>query len=147
MALSLDGMAVLRAIAENRRVFANVSAEAAKYGHTLVVRQLKSKGSGLPTLQAVRAALGRDSFSLVVDAMTDPEVKALVGRFDKYHPDLKTSNAAWRRTHLRALADGKVVPTPKPVRAIKPKARVRKSPPKRELLDLQSMKVTRRRRS
>jgi hypothetical protein len=146
MALSLDGMAVLRAIAENRGVFSGVTSEAAKYGRTLVVKQLKAKGGGLETLQAVRTALGREPFSQIVDAMTDAEVKSFVGRVDRYHPELKTSNAAWRRMHLRALADGKAEPTDKPARVTKAKTRPRKSLAKREFLDLQSMKATRQRR-
>src|SRR5215475_8018918 len=147
MALSLDGMAVLRAIADNRPVFSGVKSEAAKYGRTLVMKQLKAKGSGIETLQAVRTALGRESFSHIVDAMTDAEVKSLVGRVDRYHPEFKTSNSAWRRMHLRALADDKTEPTDKPARATKTKTVRRKSPPKREFLDLGSMKATRQRRS
>jgi hypothetical protein len=147
VALSLDGMAVLRAIGEHRTVFSGVSADAAKYARTLVMKQLKNKGSDLSTLRAVRAALSRDTFSNIIDAMTDAEVKSLVGRFDKYHPDFKTSNATWRRAHLRALADGKAAPSEEPPRATKTKAAPRKRAPKREFLDLQSMRVTRRRRS
>ena len=147
MALSLDGIAVLRAIGEHRTVFSGVSADAAKYARTLVMKQLKSKGSDLSKLRAVRAALSRETFSIIIDAMTDAEVKSLVGRFDKYHPDFKASDAAWRRTHLRALADGKAEPSERPSPTTKTKATPRRMAPKREFLDLQSMRVTRKRRS
>jgi hypothetical protein len=147
MALSLNGMAVLLAIAQNRAIFSSVSADAAKYARTLVMKQLKAKSSGLSTLHDVRSALGRESFSHIMDAMSDSEVKSIVSRLDKHHPELKTSGPAWRRTHLSALSEGKTEPTEKPARVTKATTRSRKSPAKREFLDLQSMKATRRRRS
>jgi hypothetical protein len=112
-------------LAANPRVFADVILDAAKHARTLVTKQLKAKGSDLSTLRNVNKALGRESFTLIVDGMSDAEVKSLVGKFDKHHPELKSSNPAWRRAHLRALADGKMEPATKPQSTAKPKPRNR----------------------
>ena len=105
MPLNLDGMAVLGAIVANRRLFTGVEPDAEKYARTLVIKQLKAKNADLTALREISRALGRGLFPLLIDAMTDAEVKAVLGKVDKYHPDLKTETPAWRRSHLRALAD------------------------------------------
>ncbi|MGO8840176.1 MAG: hypothetical protein ACLQF1_03295 [Methyloceanibacter sp.] len=146
MPLNLDGMVVLRAIAANSRLFADVVPDASKHARSLVTKQLKAKTSDLSTLRAVKKALGGAPFTLIVDGMSDSEVRSLVRKLDKYHPDIKAGTPTWGRTHLRALADGNAEPTEKPQKAIKPKPQ-RKAKAPRQFLDLQSMKVTRPRRS
>src|SRR5262245_31147760 len=145
MPLNLDGMAVLGAIAAHPRLFASVQQDAAKYAKTLVIKQLKAKNADLATLREVARALGRSLFPLIIDAMTDPEVKSVLGKVDKYHPELKTETPAWRRNHLRALADSKLEQTEKPKKPVKAKAPSRRKKAEPKFLDLQSMKATRRR--
>jgi hypothetical protein len=43
-----------------------------------------------------RAALGADAFDLILDGLTDNQVKSLVTRVDKHHPELKTASPEWR---------------------------------------------------
>ena len=113
MAIDFNGFAALRSIGTHVGAFPDVAAEAKKAARTLIVKQLK-KSAGLNSAREIRKALGDDTFDLVVDGMTDGEVKTLLGKLDKYHPNFKTSAPGWRRQQLLALADGSADPTEKP---------------------------------
>ncbi len=113
MAIDFNGFAALRSIGTHAGAFPDVAAEAKKAARTLIVKQLK-KSAGLVSAREIRKALGDDTFALVVDGMTDAEVKTLLGKLDKYHPDLKASGPGWRRQQLLALADGSAEPSEKP---------------------------------
>jgi hypothetical protein len=114
MAHDIDGFAVLHSISAERRAFAGVAVEAAKAARALVVKQITAKNTDLKSLRDVREALGKEAFSLILDGMKDSQVKSLVTKLDKHHPDLKDSNPEWRRNQVRDLAKGSVEPTPKP---------------------------------
>jgi hypothetical protein len=75
----------------------------------------RGKVSQLESARDVCQATGHETFDLLVDGMTDPEVKSILGKLDKHHPEFKTSNASWRRQQLRALAQGSAEPAAKPV--------------------------------
>jgi hypothetical protein len=125
MAIDLDGFDVLGAIARSPSAFHDVRADVGKYARALVVGQLKKR----PELDAVRAvndALGKSAFSLVVDGMKDAEVKTLLGKLDKNHPELKGATSEWRRDHLRRLATGAADPTAKAAPVAKSKERAGK---------------------
>jgi hypothetical protein len=79
-----------------------------------VVAQLK-KRPDLDAIRAVKKALGDTAFSLIVDGMKDAEVKTLIAKLDKHHPELKTATPEWRRGHLRSLAGGAAKPASKTV--------------------------------
>ena len=117
MALEIDGLAVLCAIAEAPEAFPAIRSDVTKAAHALVTKQLKAKTLDLPGLRAVREALGPQPLALIVDGLKDAEVKALVTRLDKHHPDLKDGPAVLHRRHLMALAadlDPVAVPAAKP---------------------------------
>jgi len=124
MALDLDAFAVLGVIAENRALFADIQKDAGAAARACVVKKLKAKATDVPTLRALYAALGAESFSLVVDGLKDAELKTLIGKLDKYHPETKTKNFTLHRRQLRALAEGAAEPLAKPVkvRAVRSKA-------------------------
>jgi hypothetical protein len=149
MALDIDGFAVMRSIAAHPSTFPDVAADAAKAARAMVTKQIKAKASTLTSLRAIRKALGADTFNLILDGLPDPQVKTLVTKFDKHHPDLKTSNPQWRRRQLSALAEGSAEPAEKPTKA--PKARAaKKAAPKQpkaqpERLDYSSAGTTRKR--
>lgn len=118
MALEIDGLAVLCAIAEAPEAFPAIRSDVTKAAHALVTKQLKAKTLDLVGLRAVREALGPQPLALIVDGLKDAEVKALVTRLDKHHPDLKDGPAVLHRRHLMALA-ADLDPVPAP--AAKPK--------------------------
>jgi hypothetical protein len=128
MALDIDGFAVLRSIAAHPSAFASVATEAAKIARGLVVKQMKAKTSGLKSTRDVCTALGAEAFDIILDGLTDDQIKSLVARLDKHHPDLKAANPQWRLQRMRALADGSAEPvekpkaTPKPPKGKKPAA-------------------------
>jgi hypothetical protein len=149
MALDIDGFAVMRSIAAHPSTFPDVAADAAKAARAMVTKQIKVKASTLTSLRAIRKALSADTFNLILDGLPDPQIKTLVTKFDKHHPDLKTSNPQWRRRQLSALAEGSAEPAEKPQKT--PKARAAKNaapkkpkaPPER--LDYSSAGATRKR--
>ncbi|TNC15156.1 hypothetical protein FF100_06240 [Methylobacterium terricola] len=104
MALEIDGLAVLCAIAEAPEAFPAIRSDVTKAAHALVTKQLKAKTLDLAGLRAVRNALGPQPLALIVDGLKDAEVKALATRLDKHHPDLKDGPAVAHRRHLMALA-------------------------------------------
>lgn len=114
MALEFDGFEAWRAVAESPDSFASLRAEAAKSARAALVKYLKAKTSGLAELRRARKALGKQTFGLLIDGMKDAEVKTLVVRLDKHHPELKAADAAWRRQHILQLAKGDIEPAPKP---------------------------------
>jgi hypothetical protein len=113
MVLALDAFRILHVVGAHPEAFPDVISEANKAARNLVTKQLKSKSGGLTSVRAVYKAVGHDAFSSVVDGMTDTEVKTLLTKLDKYHPELKTSNAHWRRSQLCMLAAATAEPTSK----------------------------------
>jgi hypothetical protein len=122
MALDVDGLAVLRSIANHASTFPDVVTEAAKVARALVTKQIKGKATTLNKLRDVRKAIGGDAFNLILDGFPDAQITTLVTKFDENHPDLKTSNPQWRRRQLGALADGSAEPAAKPKASTKQKA-------------------------
>lgn len=115
MALDVDGFAVLRAIVQDPDAFGAIRTEATKAARALVTKQLKAKTLTVDGLKRVRTALGDHPFALVVDGLSDADVKSITSRLDKHHPDLKSASASWRRGHMVALAKD-VEPSVKPPR-------------------------------
>ncbi|MFN3351780.1 hypothetical protein [Pseudorhodoplanes sp.] len=135
MALEFDGFDAWRAIAENPETFASLRVDASKSARNALTKYFKAKTLGLDDLRAARKALGKTIFNLLVDGMKDGELKSLLARLDKHHPEFKTADAAWRRQHFLLLVKGEVAPTPKPEKpAKKPKA------PRKQKAELQSGK-------
>lgn len=129
MALEIDGLAVLCAIAEAPAAFPAIRSDVTKAAHALVTKQLKAKTLDLPGLRAVREALGPQPLALIVDGLKDAEVKALVTRLDKHHPDLKDGPAVLHRRHLMALA-ADLDPVAAPAAKAKPAKGAAKAPAK-----------------
>src|SRR5262245_39874653 len=107
-------MSVLTAIGVNREVFSGIELEAAKAARSLVVKQLRVGDSDVKTLRDVRKALGKTNFVLLGENMSPAELKSLSTKFDKYRPQLKNADAAWRRNHICELADGRIDVSAKP---------------------------------
>ena len=165
MALDVSGFALLKAIGANPDAFPNVGTDASKYALMLATKQLRAKGTDLEAVRRIGDVLGRDSLRFIIEGMNDSTIKSLLGKLDKYHPELKTSDALWRRMHLRALVEEKAEPTGKPASKPRrkaapkskdgptveakgrPKAKVgrRKKSEEPAFLDLLSMTVKRRR--
>jgi hypothetical protein len=114
MALEIDGFAVFHSIGSHRATFAGIAADLIKAARTLVVKLIKDKKTGLAALRDIRTALGAETFNLITDGMADSQIKSVAANLDKHHPEFKTSNAAWQRRHVLALADGSVEPLEKP---------------------------------
>jgi hypothetical protein len=121
MPLDIDGFAVFRSIGAHPNAFAGIASEAAKIARGLIVKQMRAKSSNLQSMRDIYTALGADAFDLILDGLTDDQVKSLVSKLDKHHPDLKVATPEWRLQRFRALAHGTAEPLEKQRAAGKPK--------------------------
>jgi hypothetical protein len=124
MALDVDGFAVLRTIGVHPHIFKVITADVVKAARTLVARQIANKDTGLKAVRDIRAAIGPEAFSLIVDGLTDAQIRSLTARLDKHVSRAKSANGT-ARLHVLALADGSVQPAEQPKGAT---ARPRKAP-------------------
>lgn len=106
MALEIDGLAILCAIAETPQAFPAIRQDVNKAAQALVTKQIKARGLTVAGLRQVQAALGPQPFALIVDGMKDAEVKTLAVRLDRHDPDLKAAKPTDHRRRLLALAAG-----------------------------------------
>jgi hypothetical protein len=113
MALDLNGFAVFRSIGSHPDAFPSIAKEAAKLARSLVTTQIKAKSADLGLIRGICVALGADAFDLILDGFTDAQLKSVLSKIDKYHPDLKIAEPAWRLDRLRALAHGAAEPATK----------------------------------
>ena len=100
MAADIDAYAVLGNIGAHRDTFAGVAHEISKVARMIVIKQIKSKSSTLGLLREIREAIGDLAFQLIVDGMTEAQVKSSVAKFDKYRRELKVANSDARWRHL-----------------------------------------------
>ena len=134
MALEIDGFAILRTIGVHPHLFKAVITDTGKAARTLVTKQITHKTITLKTVRDIRAAIGPDSFSLIVDGLTDAQVKSLATKLDKHAASQKIADGTARR-HIVALADGSAQlgePTPRaPKKAPSKKTATAPGEPKR----------------
>ena len=124
--LEVDGFAVLRSIGSHPDIFAALARDIARTARMLVIRQIAHKDTGLATVRSIHAAVGPEAFRLVVDGMSDAQIKSLTLRVDRH---ARAEHGAARR-HVLALAEGAVQPTEKPQGTARPvKASKTPAPP------------------
>jgi hypothetical protein len=119
MSTAINGFAVLEAIGRHADLFGGLRADVNKAALSLVKKHLKAKGMALADFRALQAGLTRDVLALIIEDLTDTDLKSLAKKLDPYLPDLTTAKAGTLRSHLRALADAEAEPSPKPVKAKK----------------------------
>ena len=122
MPMDIDGFAVLGAIGRQPDAFPAVQAEAGKVARALVAKQLKDKGLTVTGLKAIAQAIDLEAFDLIVDAMSDAEVKALLGKVDKLNGEAKSAAAMVQRSRVADLARGTAAPVEKAVSSKEPSA-------------------------
>jgi hypothetical protein len=127
MAIDIDGLAVLRAIAENPLAFPDVTAEINEVARILVLKQVKSKTT-LERLRLIRHALGGEALALILDGLDNTPSATLVRKLDKDNPGLKTASPEWCRKRLADLASGAAEPVVKPTPVTPKKEPIAKKP-------------------
>ena len=130
MSIALDGFEVFLQLGKHAEVFAPIRADVDKQARALVAKCLKAKVVGLDALHDIRKALGKEQFELLVEGLKDTEVKSVLTRIDKHHPEIKGGTAAWRRQHLGALANGMSMPHAPPTKAKKSANKKKPEPPR-----------------
>jgi hypothetical protein len=145
MALEVDGFSILRTIGVHPHIFKAIAKDAAKAARTLVTKQIAHRNTGLKTVRDIRAAVGPEAFSLIMDGMTPAQIKSLVTRLDKHGAPDKLAEGV-ERQHVLALADGSAQPTePPPDGAVKKAPRPKKAPKPPARLHYESAGATRKR--
>jgi hypothetical protein len=119
MAIALEGFGVLQSIGAHADVFASARPDVDKAARGIVVKCLKAKSLELPALRALYGAIHGDPFALIVEGLKDAEVKGILTRLDKHHPEVKGGSPGWRRAHLIALAAARAQPALAPAKAQK----------------------------
>jgi hypothetical protein len=147
MLLDMDGFRVLGSIAAHPAVFQDIAKEINAAARTLVVKQIKAKGTDLSRIREIYAALGVESFNLAIEGLPDAQVKLLLRKLDKHNPDMVSFTGEWGRGHIVALADGTVPPAPKSKATPKPKTPRTKPDAAPEVLNYASAGATRKRRA
>jgi hypothetical protein len=110
--LEVDGFAVLHSIGSNRDIFAALSRDIARTARMLVIRQIAHKDTGLDAVRSIHAAVGPEAFRLIVDGMSDAQIKSLALRLDKHAPQARAEDGSARQ-HVLDLAEGAVEPSEK----------------------------------
>ncbi len=113
MAIDIDGYAVLGAIAKFPQAFPALRDEVSKIARLLVVKQLKEKTLAIDSFLSIAEVINHDEFDLILDLMTDAEIKALAGKVDKLNADAKIQTPQWQRKHLSELARSTIEPAAK----------------------------------
>jgi len=130
MRLDVDGFAILRIIGGHRDSFTAITADVGKAARALLVKQMAHKGTGLKTVRDIRAAVGAEAFSLIIDGMTEAQIKSLASRLDRHAAAAKAADGT-TRLHVLALAEGAAQPAPQPdVAAKTPRTKRTPAPPK-----------------
>lgn len=114
MAIDIDGLAVLRTIAEAPRTFPDAATEINSFARKFVVGQLKPATTNLDRLREVYGAIGGQAFVLILDGQTDSASAALVKKLDKDNPDIRTAPSHRLRRRIAELASGAAEPISKP---------------------------------
>ncbi len=114
MAIDIDGLAVLHAIAATPQIFPDAATEINTFARNCVSGQLKSKTTTFERLQNIYRAIGGEAFALILDGQTDSASAALVKKFDRDNPDIKTAPPDWLRRRIAELASGAAAPATKP---------------------------------
>jgi hypothetical protein len=145
MPLDMDGFHVLGSIAAHPAVFQDIAKEINAAARTLVVKQIRAKGTNLTGIREVYAALRVEAFNLAIEGLPDAQLKLLVRKLDKHHPEMVSFTGEWGRRHIMALADGTVSPAPKSKATPKPKTPRTKPDAAPEVLKYASAGATRKR--
>jgi hypothetical protein len=121
--LEVDGFAVLHSIGANPDIFGALARDIARTARMLVIKQIAHKDTGLDAVRSIHAAVGPEAFRLIIDGMSDAQVKSLALRMDRHAPQARAEDGAARR-HVLALAERTAEPSEKSqgaARAAKPK--------------------------
>ena len=127
MPIDIDGFAVLGAISRHPDYFSAIKNDASKTARMLVIKQLKEKTLSLGNLIQIASSIEHNAFELIIDLMSETEIKALVIKIDKHNFQAKAETAKWRREHIASLVKGEKSPSDKPPKAPKT-AKVAKEP-------------------
>jgi hypothetical protein len=130
--LEVDGFAILHSIGARPDIFAALARDIARTARTLVIRQIVHKSTGLEAVRSIHAAVGPEAFRLIMDGMSDTQIKSLALRLDRYAPQARAEDGT-ARTHVLALVEGALQPSEKQgtaTRVMRPKKKAPAPPPR-----------------
>lgn len=110
MPIDVDGASILSIIAREPGIFACVQDQVSVIARGLVMKQLKDKSTTYDALQMIVQSIGQRDFAIIVDHMTDAEVKSILKKVDRLVAVSTPDLTQWRRDRLLALAAGLEAP-------------------------------------
>ena len=106
MALDIDGAAVLSAATQATDLFPTVRADSSKLAKALVTKAIKSAAAKPDAMRRIRGTIGVDAFAIVLDSLTGPALKGLLGKLDKHNSAIKMADSAEQRRRIIEIAGG-----------------------------------------
>ena len=110
MPIDVDGASILATIAREPQLFAVVRDQASVIARNLVSKQLKDKSTHYDVLRMIAQSIGHRDFAVILDNMSDAEIKSVLKRVDGSNVSPMTDAAQWRRARLLALGTGLETP-------------------------------------
>jgi hypothetical protein len=110
--LEVDGFAILHSIGARPDIFAALKRDIARTARTLVIRQIVHKNTGLEAVRDIHAAVGPEAFRLIMDGMSDAQIKSVALRLDRHAPQARAEDGSARQ-HVLALSEGTMQPSEK----------------------------------
>jgi hypothetical protein len=123
--MRFDGPAALRKMLDHPELFP-IAGDVDAMARKIVVAQLKG-GVDLARLKSICLALGADSFTAIVEGISDAEAKSFVGKIDKDNKEAKLAGGAAQRILLIELATGDAEPRAKAIKEREKKSTSRPS--------------------
>jgi hypothetical protein len=136
MAIDIDGLTVLQAIALAPKLFQDATREIDSFARKYVVGQLKPATMNLERLRDIHRAISDEALVLILDGLADSASAALLKKLDKENPELKTASPVRCRKRLAELASGAAGPAEKPPKTPKKEPKGKKpglTPEQKEL--------------
>jgi hypothetical protein len=118
----------LRVMLDRPELFQAVSKDLERNARALLKKQVKAVRSADAAAE-LGSALGADPLAIALEALTLPEVTALLAKLDKHHDGLDALSPLAQRQHLAGLFDGSLKPV-KPSRATAARKPPKELPPK-----------------
>ena len=114
MALGIDGLALLRAIADHPDSFPAIKPDLAEFARKALVKQIKDKATTLDLFRQITVAAGESTLTIVLDGFAGGEIAGLAKKIDPHGPHAKAGgDEAAARAHLVEIAKGRLQPAEK----------------------------------
>lgn len=104
--LNPDAMKLMAAVLADAEHFKEAHKALPALATKLAVDEMKTRPADFELLRFLKRTLGERDFSLLLDAVTKPNLAKAVKSADAHNPELRGAEADWLRKRLIMLVDG-----------------------------------------